>query len=134
MAETSPFLEARLADLPRRLDRVVRAVQDRDLVSLGEELEAEAIALHVMAMTSRPPVLYWDPATLEIMKLCPCWRAEGVPVYFTLDAGPNVHLICEAAHAPAVVERLAALPSVPRTLVNAPAGPARLIDTPLFQV
>ena len=128
LAHTSPFLTARLADLPRRLARVQDALLARDLPTLGEELEAEAIALHVLAMTSRPPLLYWDPATVELLRLCPVWRADGLPVYFTLDAGPNVHLICEAATAPALMERLQALPSVQRVLVNGPAGPTRRID------
>ncbi|MFN8499533.1 MAG: diphosphomevalonate decarboxylase [Anaerolineae bacterium] len=132
LADTSPFLGARLADLPRRMNRVRAALAARDIEALGEELEAEAIALHVLAMTSRPPLLYWEPATLEIMQLCRQWRAEGVAVYFTLDAGPNVHLMCEAGQAGAVVERLAALPSVGATYVNGPAGAARLSDEPLF--
>lgn len=132
MAHTSPFLEARLADLPRRLKRVTDALLARDIETLGEELEAEAIALHVLSMTSRPPILYWDPATLEIMKLCAVWRSEGVPVFYTLDAGPNVHLICEAGQTQAVTQRLDRLPSVQRVIVNGPAGPTRLIDTHLF--
>ncbi len=132
LADTSPFLSARLADLPRRLARVQVALLARDIEVLGEELEAEAIALHVLAMTSRPPLLYWEPATVQIMQLCPRWRAEGVGVYFTLDAGPNVHLMCEAAHAGEVVERLKALPNVQATYVNGPAGPAHLIAEHLF--
>ena len=133
LAETSPFLAARLADLPRRLARVRAALAGRDMPALGEELEAEAIALHVLAMTSHPPILYWEPATLEIMRLCPRWRAEGIAVYFTLDAGPNVHLICEARDEAAVVERLRALPAVQRIIVNGPAGPTRLVADHLFE-
>lgn len=132
LADTSPFLSARLADLPHRIARVQAALQARDIEVLGEELEAEAIALHVLAMTSRPSLLYWEPATVEIMRLCPQWRAEGIGVYFTLDAGPNVHLICEAAHADAVVERLKRLASVQAMYVNGPAGPARLVAAHLF--
>ncbi|MFN8472481.1 MAG: diphosphomevalonate decarboxylase [Anaerolineae bacterium] len=126
LADTSPFLGARLADLPRRTSRVLKALAARDIEALGEELEAEAIALHVLAMTSRPPLFYWEPATIEIMRLCPQWRAAGIGVYFTLDAGPNVHLICEAKDVEAVVQRLRGLASVQATYVNGPAGPTCL--------
>ena len=132
LADTSPFLSARLADLPRRMGRVRAALSARDIEALGEELEAEAIALHVLAMTSRPPLMYWEPATVAIMRLCPQWRSQGVGVYFTLDAGPNVHLICEASQADAVVERLKGLASVQATYVNGPAGPAHLMGEHLF--
>lgn len=132
LADTSPFLAARLDDLPRRTGRVLAALAARDIEALGEELEAEAIALHVLAMTSRPPLLYWEPATLEIMQLCPQWRSEGIAVYFTLDAGPNVHLICEAGQAAAVAQRLGELSSVQATYVNGPAGAARLTTEHLF--
>jgi diphosphomevalonate decarboxylase len=55
------------------------------------------------------------------------WRAEGLPVYFTIDAGPNVHLICEASHAEHIITRVRQIPGVQQVIVSGPGGPTRLI-------
>ncbi len=129
-ALASPYLAARLAEVEARLSRVRRAILERDLPALGPELEAEAISLHFVAMTGQPPLLYWRPATVALLLQVRAWREAGLPVYFTLDAGPNVHLICEAQDAPQVARLLGELPYVTSLLVNDPAGPARLADEP----
>lgn len=123
----SPCLPGRLAALPARLEVARRAIADRDLSSLGPMLEEEALSLHAVALTGRPPVLYWSGETVALMKLVAGWRGDGVPVYFTLDAGPNVHLLCEGPWAPAVQGLASALPFVHEVIANAPAGPAVLI-------
>jgi diphosphomevalonate decarboxylase len=126
LAPTSPFYAARLAALPARLQVVKEALLVRDFVRLGAAIEAEAIELHVIAMTSRPPIIYWLPVTLAVIQAVRDWRAEGLPVCFTLDAGPNVHLICPADHAPAVERRLIALPGVAQVIACAPGGGVQL--------
>jgi diphosphomevalonate decarboxylase len=60
------------------------------------------------------------------------WRAQGLPVYFTIDAGPNVHLICEAEHANEVAQRTLALPGVDHILTSGPGPAPRLVETHLF--
>ena len=55
------------------------------------------------------------------------WRREGLPVCYTVDAGPNVHVICEAADAEKVAGKLRALPGVQDVRVAAVGGPARLL-------
>ncbi|RME57195.1 MAG: diphosphomevalonate decarboxylase [Caldilineae bacterium] len=124
LAATSPLLEGRMAHVDAWLARVREALAARDLAALGPILELDALAMHSVMMTSTPSLLYWQPATLEILLAVRRWREEeGVPVYFTIDAGPNVHLICEAATEPTVRARLAALANVQQVLVSRP-GPA----------
>ena len=60
------------------------------------------------------------------------WREEGMPVYFTIDAGPNVHLICEADSAAEVERRVGALPAVRRVLTSGPGAGPQLLDGHLF--
>lgn len=115
-APTSPRFSPRLKDLPERLTRVADAIRKRDIEKLGEVIETEAIDLHHVAMSSRPPIYYWNAGTLETLWTVRSLRRQGIPVYATIDAGPNVHAICPAEVEPAVNDALAALPTVRRTL------------------
>lgn len=124
-AETSPYFTTRLAELPARLKTVRQALRNRDIEALGEAIEADAISLHVVAMTSRPPIYYWAPGTLRLIHAVQEWRREGLPAYFTLDAGPNVHLICEAPHEAGVLARLRHVDEVLETIVSGPAEGTR---------
>lgn len=128
LATTSAYFAARLAEVPARLDAVREAIARRDLEQLGEATEADAISLHVVCMTSRPPSFYWNGATVEIIHAVRAWRAEGLQAYFTIDAGPNVHVICAAADRPEVERRLQALPGVRFTIGNGVGGGARVLE------
>jgi len=115
-AATSPHFARRLELLDRRLGIVQKAIVDRDLAALGPVLEEEAIELHLVAMSSQPPIFYWEPATLAVLSAVRQLRDEGVPVWATMDAGPNVHMICEPEAETAVAERVGALAGVVRLL------------------
>ncbi len=60
-------------------------------------LEEEAIDLHVIGMTSKPPIFYWKPATLAVLEAVRLLRRDGVEAAATMDAGANVHVICTPA-------------------------------------
>lgn len=128
-ASTSPLQSARVADTHRRLDQARRAVLEKNFASFAQIVEEDSTLMHAVMMTSRPALFYWDPGSLALMKLIPGWRAEGLPCCFTLDAGPNVHVLCPAEQAGEVHFRLAKLPFVSQVLTAHPAGPARLLET-----
>lgn len=115
-AATSPRFAPRLEELEARL-RVVRdAIERRDIEALGETLETEAIDLHQVAMTSKPPIYYWKPGTLSVLWAIRSLRSEGVPVYATIDAGPNVHAICPAGFEDRVAEAFESMREVQTVL------------------
>lgn len=131
-AATSPYFATRLALLPDRLAAVRQAIAGRDLEALGPTLEEEAIDLHLIAMSSRPPIFYWSPATVEVLAEVRQLRREGVGAWATMDAGANVHVVCEPAGEEAVAGRLAALPGVTQVLRDG-VGPGPILDAePLF--
>ncbi len=128
LAPTSPYFERRLALLAARLERVRGAIAARSLAELGPVVEEEAIDLHLIAMSSRPPVYYWRPGTLAVLAEARRLRdAEGVAVWATIDAGPNVHLICEPAAEAAVAARMTALPEVVAVLRDGVGGGPRVL-------
>jgi diphosphomevalonate decarboxylase len=126
LAGTSPLQAARVASALERLRICREALLARDFAALAEVVEADSNLMHAVMMTSTPPLYYWEPMTLAIMKAVREWRAEGLPVCFTIDAGPNVHCLCPAEAAPEVERRLRAL-GVTEILVAGPGGGARLL-------
>lgn len=129
LAASSPLLEGRIAHVDGWLEEVRAAIAGRDIQRLGPVIELDALAMHAVMMTSNPSLLYWQPGTLEILHAVRRWREEdGLAVYFTIDAGPNVHLICEADTVNEIETRLAALRSVERVIASRPGPGPQLLD------
>jgi diphosphomevalonate decarboxylase len=132
LAPTSSFHAARLAVVPELLEAIQAGIRDRDLDSVGPAIEQDALAMHGVMMTSQPSLLYWQPETMVVLQAVRAWREEGLSVYFTLDAGPNVHCFCEAPNAAKVAQRLRNLAGVQDVLVSGPGDGVRLVDNHLF--
>lgn len=115
-APTSPFFDTRLDHVGDRLDTVRAALEARDMAQLGDAVETEGVELHLIAMSSTPPIYYWRPATLAVLEAVRDLRDAGVAAYATMDAGANVHVICPPNAEPQVADRLGALPEVHRTI------------------
>jgi len=131
-APTSPLHAARLAAVPAWLDAVREGIVGCSLETMGPAGEADALAMHAVMMTSEPGLLYWAPATVNVLHAVRAWRAAGLPVYFTMDAGPNVHCLCEASQAPEVERCLRNLEGVLDVLSSGPGGGVRQIEDHLF--
>jgi diphosphomevalonate decarboxylase len=131
LAGTSPLQAARVADAPRRLEACRRAILERDFEAFAAVVELDSNLMHAVMMTSTPALLYWQPATVAVMRAVKEWRQSGEPVCYTIDAGPNVHVLCPANLASRVVEWLAGIPGVENVLTSRPGGPARLLDESL---
>lgn len=125
-ALTSPLFPARLARVKNIVPRVREAIYGRDFRTLGALAESDALSMHAIMLTSAPPLLYWLPATVELIHKVGAWRAEGVPCYFTLDAGPNVHILTVPEAVQEIEGRLNALSCVQRILVCGPGTEPRV--------
>ena len=132
LASTSPLHRARLAAAPGWLKAVLWGIRDRDLSAMGPCIEADALAMHGVMMTSVPSLLYWTPATVSVLQAVRSWREEGLRVYFTLDAGPNVHCLCESADALEIEQRLRNLAGVQDVLVSGAGDGVRPVAYHLF--
>ena len=128
LASTSILQPSRLADAPRRLRICRKAILERDFEALAEITELDSNLMHAVMITSTPPLMYWQPATMSIMQAVQAWRGEGITVCYTIDAGPNVHVLCQAGDAEWVNDRLRQLPGVMQVLIAHPGGPARIVE------
>jgi len=128
LAHTSPIQKARVADAPRRLDIGRNAIMMKDFLALAEIVEVDSNLMHAVMMTSNPSLIYWEPTTITIMKTIPELRQTGIPVCYTLDAGPNVHVIVESKFVKKIEERLSELAGIEKILVASVGGPAKVIQ------
>jgi diphosphomevalonate decarboxylase len=127
LAGTSPLQASRVADAPRRLEICRNAIQKRDFAALAQIVELDSDMMHAVMMTSQPALFYWQGATLTVMQAVREERRQGLPVCYTVDAGPNVHVITEAAYVQRVAGFLHSLPGVRDVRTALVGGPARLV-------
>lgn len=107
-ADTSVLQKARVATAKDRLHSIKEAIKDRDFLRFANVVEEDSNLMHAVMMTSRPPLFYWQPTSIELMTSIREWReTEGIQVCYTLDAGPNVHCICVRDDMEKVKSRLA---------------------------
>ena len=127
LAKSSSLQSARVQSSPPRLQICKEAILKRDFSAFAEIIELDSNMMHAVMMTSTPPLFYWMPETIRIMQAVFRWRQEGLPVCCTVDAGPNVHVICEGEIAALICERLNGLDGVRSVLSSEPGGAAHLI-------
>ncbi|MBP8591593.1 diphosphomevalonate decarboxylase, partial [Candidatus Shapirobacteria bacterium] len=132
LAESSPFYKARILGMKKKIENLKKALKRKNFKEFGEILEEEAINMHAVMMTSRPPLFYWLPKTMAIILAVWDWREEGLPVYFTIDAGPNVHLVCQKRDEKKVEAKLRKIKGVKKIILNKPNRGAYLIKAHLF--
>lgn len=90
----NPYAEPRYQQARQNLHRLLPALQSGDQEVVGNILEQEALALHALMMASNPPYLLMKPNTIAAINRVQTFRQESKhPVYFSLDAGPNLHLL-----------------------------------------
>jgi diphosphomevalonate decarboxylase len=126
IASTSILQPTRVADTPRRLSLCRDAIKRRSFPALAEIVELDSNLMHSVMNTSTPPLFYWHPGTVEIIQAVQTWRKAGLPVCYTIDAGPNVHVLCPGYWEEKIVERLRQLPYVIDILPSHPGGPAMI--------
>ena len=73
-------------------------------------------------MTRQPSIMYWQPATVEIMQCVRFIRQRGIGCFFTIDAGSQVKIICEPDHLETVSATVGALAGVQRLIKTEVGG------------
>jgi len=129
---TCPFYEGWLRTVGDDLAKVRAGILNKDFDLVGSVAEYNCLKMHATMMTTQPPIIYWIPATMEIIHAVRQMRADGIGAYFTIDAGPNVKVMCLAKDEELVNGHLLELEGVQKTIVCRPGDAARLVNKHLF--
>jgi len=106
-AWSSPLFKPRLAGIKERLNAVKVAISERNLFKLGHAIETDALDMHAVMMTSTPPARYMTSDSESVLSWIRTERSTGsFDAWFTMDAGPNVHIICDKDNAELYIEKI----------------------------
>ena len=129
---SSPFFSVRKSHMKEKIKLCKELLLKKDFTKFGELIEAEALEMHAVMLTSTPSLIYWTSGTLQIMKLTKKWRSSGLEVYFTINTGQDIHLITQGKDVDRLQKELEELEFVREVVVNNPAEGAHLISQHLF--
>lgn len=126
---TSPFYDRWVEQQAPDLAEARTAIQQRDLQRLGAIAEHNCLKMHSVMWGSRPPMIYWNSATIACMQTIRDLQAQGVEVFFTIDAGPQLKAICTPQHASTVRAALAATDGVAEVMQSGVGDGARMMNS-----
>lgn len=135
MAQTvanCPFYEGWLKSVDSDLESVRAGIRRRDFTLVGSTAERNALKMHATMITTTPSIIYWTPASMELIHSVIQWREEGLESYFTMDAGPQVKILCLEKDVHELQRRLGELNMIKKTILCKPGEKAHLIDNHLF--
>jgi diphosphomevalonate decarboxylase len=110
--KTSPFYSRWVEEQPMDLATARDAIAVRDFGKLASVAEHNCLKMHSVMWASRPPVVYWNSATLDCLQTVREMQSGGAAVFFTIDAGPQVKVICMPEDEARVIEALSQVAGV----------------------
>lgn len=121
-AQSSPFFKPWIARNELELNEMVHAIKNNDFTKLGTLAELNASEMHAVNFSAQPPFTYFEPDTIKAIHLVQTLRLQGIECYYTIDAGPNVKVLCQLRNVKDIKENFeSSFNNV--NIVNASFGP-----------
>lgn len=127
-ARTSPFYSSWLERQAADMEIARQAVQQKDFAKLAAVAEHNCLKMHSVMWGSRPPIVYWNQATIACMETVRALQADGHSVFFTIDAGPQLKAVCLPEDGDYVRAALEQTGGVIRVLQSGLGPGARLLE------
>jgi len=105
--QTSPYYPAWVSDSPQLLQRALEALNTKAWKKLGEVLRLSYLRMFATMYAADPPIIYWLPESLQLIRLAEELRQNGLSVFETMDAGPQVKYFCREEELPRVLQAVA---------------------------
>ena len=126
--KTSPLYEAWLKVNASHIEQAKKAINERNLRALGKVSEESYKQMHEVMRTSNPSINYMTNKTIDCINAIEGIRSSGFDLFHTVDAGPQVKIICKTEDSGLIQKRISSLPSVRQTLVANIGYGARVIN------
>ena len=127
LEERTSHIENTVGEIRDRLFATQTQSQEQDLARLAAIAEHNCLKMHSVMWGSRPPMMYWNSATVACMQTVRDLQADGVGVFFTIDAGPQLKAVCAPEYATQVRDALVATAGVTEVMVSGLGAGAGLV-------
>ena len=128
-AQTSAYYKEWISSSSQDLDEMKTAIIERDFQKLGEISELSCLKMHALAMSANPGLIYWNSATITLIHLVRELRQKNIQCYFTIDAGPQVKILCLLKDSEKIENILKEVHGVKRTIYASLGPGTKLIET-----
>ena len=126
-AKTSAYYQSWIDSSPSDIKDMRSAIEMKDFQKMGELTENSCLKMHAVMLSTKPGLIYWNNATIDVMHLTEQLRREGIPVYFTIDAGPQVKLITVPEYYNKILDALKTLPDIKNIIISR-LGPGAYLE------
>ncbi|MFC6254477.1 diphosphomevalonate decarboxylase [Secundilactobacillus hailunensis] len=126
--ETSPFYPAWVTASQADFKTMKTAIETQNFDLLGHTSEQNAMRMHALTLSSDPTFTYFNADSLKAMKMVTDLRLRGIPCYFTMDAGPNVKIICHGNDAKHIAQHFQTAFGQDHVLVTRPGAGISISD------
>ena len=125
--ETSPFYNNWIQQQEHDLEVARTAIARQDFAELAAIAEHNCLKMHSVMWASRPPMVFWNAATMRCLQTVRRLQERGCQVFFTIDAGPQIKAVCVPEDAETVRRALAETPGVQKIMMSGLGSAARLV-------
>jgi diphosphomevalonate decarboxylase len=129
---TCPYYKVWLETAQNDTNQMRELVLKKDFTGVGQLAEFNALKMHATMITTKPAIIYWQPLTLEIMHNLMAWRDEGLEAYYTMDAGPQVKVMCLQKNEKELMKRLKKIKGIQEIVSCKPGPAAKFLTKHLF--
>lgn len=104
--DTSPLYDAHVEATHVDIRKIKKAIKNRDFIEVGKIAEHNAMRMHATMLSSNPPIMYFEEKSIRAINKIKELRENGFDIFYTMDAGPNVKIICKKSEAKDIINQM----------------------------
>jgi diphosphomevalonate decarboxylase len=129
---SSELYEAWIKASENDAGKIKQYLLEKNLTETGKIAEQNCLRMHSVMISSDPSLIYWNPETVTLIDKIQAMQSNGLDLHFTIDAGPNIKIICQEKDVEKILNCLEQAPFIHDFVVCSPGKGAEIVDDHLF--
>ncbi len=100
----SPFYQEWVLEAEKDFELMLTYLKEKDIHKVGLLAQKNALKMHATILSIGK--WYFEPKTIAILNKLYQLQSQGIPAYFTMDAGPNVKILTTETYVKQVLDAL----------------------------